>query len=1183
MEEDFEEKRALKTAQPLVSCIMPTHNRRRFVPKAVEYFRRQAYTDKELIVIDDGTDAIADLIPSHPRIHYHRLDRKEPIGAKRNIACRLAKGEIIAHWDDDDWMAPWRIAYQVEWLLASQADICGCDRLLFYEPQSNRAWQYVYPNSNRPWVAGGTLCYLKTFWKSNPFPSLDVGEDGRFVWGPSEKKISVLENNRFYIAIKHPHNTSPKKTTAHLWHRRPVDDIAACMGDDFPHYRSSQPRPAGPPPDGAAQAAVPSCHLSDIPVFTIIMVVHNACDIVKMATLKTLQHSRGYAARLVVVDNGSDDGIERWLDMLADRGDIELIRNPDNRGHGPGIEQGWRNSASTFIVTLDSDAYPLSDSWLDALRARMTDNVKVAGIGHHRGYIHPACLMIERQTLAQFGLSFLDEKHLASRLDVAERISLELQRRGYRTHRLKRTGSLRRGSRSEPVYLGSDYEGLVHHQWYTTRADLAPGQPVDDVALEDIRRSRDEVLSAFHHELRDVTVVLGIGVDGASSHRKRNAEAVLAKLNRQDLPRWQYRTVVVEQGREPLMEKALAPLADRYLFAYNPGPYNRSWGFNIGAMLMASEGGVLCLMDADIMVPVDFLRTGLDAYRSGLKAFLPFEEMLYLDAASTERLFHAGEIEGGGGGVCADRQGQCFTTSQGGCIWVDAGLYRRVGGHDEGYRGWGYEDRDFIDRINQAAPVPRLPGRLLHLYHTPVSMQDQWALANRRRYESATLQARKPRFGDIGDPRRYTDEAPRPDGRDRLSATAGRRDWEHWHQWHPRRIEQILQTEAALPAERSMRRRLADIASQYGRTLLDVGCGPGAMWTHFARQRRLACWIGIDVTWPMIRTARRFFPTTPVCLADAGAVPFRDRSVDIVLLRHVLEHLPRWLMVRVVAEALRVAGSSVIVDFYLPPTTRESDATASVGEGFIETRWRRRSIEQAIVDGKGRLHVRIGLDDPVQGDDDIWILTPSMVEENRRMEKQEIEGRKKVSIIMPTYRRLHTLLGTISQICSQTYQNWELIVIDNHGRYRLVYSDPRIRFYTHTDVVSAAYARNCGLRYATGDLICFFDDDDDMFPDYVETFAIAFEQNPSAKLVRCGMDVGGHDIDYSYATPECCLRREFASATWQSDGVEQDQNYFKRIIAGNRWKEENGDSVLIPKALCRAKQNGRGGLRAGRL
>ena len=113
--------------QPLASCIMPTADRRTFVPQAIAYFLRQDYPNRELIVVDDGTDAVADLIPPDPRIRYIRLARKQTLGAKRNLACQEAWGETIVHWDDDDWMAPWRLSYQMVSLLKQQADICGLD------------------------------------------------------------------------------------------------------------------------------------------------------------------------------------------------------------------------------------------------------------------------------------------------------------------------------------------------------------------------------------------------------------------------------------------------------------------------------------------------------------------------------------------------------------------------------------------------------------------------------------------------------------------------------------------------------------------------------------------------------------------------------------------------------------------------------------------------------------------------------------------------------------------------------------------------------------------------------------------------------------------------------------------------------------------------------------------------
>ena len=68
---------------PLVSCIMPTHNRRVLVPRAIEYFLRQDYALRELIVIDDGSDPVEDLMPADRCIHYIRLRDETPLGAKR--------------------------------------------------------------------------------------------------------------------------------------------------------------------------------------------------------------------------------------------------------------------------------------------------------------------------------------------------------------------------------------------------------------------------------------------------------------------------------------------------------------------------------------------------------------------------------------------------------------------------------------------------------------------------------------------------------------------------------------------------------------------------------------------------------------------------------------------------------------------------------------------------------------------------------------------------------------------------------------------------------------------------------------------------------------------------------------------------------------------------------------------
>jgi glycosyltransferase involved in cell wall biosynthesis len=186
-----------------------------------------------------------------------------------------------------------------------------------------------------------------------------------------------------------------------------------------------------------------------------------------------------------------------------------------------------------------------------------------------------------------------------------------------------------------------------------------------------------------------------------------------------------------------------------------------------------------------------------------------------------------------------------------------------------------------------------------------------------------------------------------------------------------------------------------------------------------------------------------------------------------------------------------------------------------------------------------------------------------------------------ITIIMPTYQRSHVLPRTVKSVLNQTHSNWELLIVDNAGDAVIPLNDSRIRLFRHAEKASAAYARNRGVEYAKGDLVCFFDDDDVMYPEYLESFVAAFREHPNASMVRCGMLVGNHRIDYSYATPECCLRREFATPTWDDRGPCQDQRYFKGIAARHVWSEKQGDIVVVRRPVCRACKDRTGGLRSG--
>jgi glycosyltransferase involved in cell wall biosynthesis len=215
---------------------MPTYNRRAFVPHAIRYFLRQDYPNKELIIIDDGTDSIEDIVSGIPGIRYYRLRQKITIGAKLNMACEYAKGNIIANWNDDDWYAPRRLQYQVDTLNQYDIDICGINQLLYYDLRNKKAFCYIYPKDQRVWLAGSSLCYTKQLWEKKGYAEVNIGEDGLFVWAADGNRIKVLPDATISVHMIHDANVCPKKTNGGWWHPHSADEIMKIMDSDWCYY-----------------------------------------------------------------------------------------------------------------------------------------------------------------------------------------------------------------------------------------------------------------------------------------------------------------------------------------------------------------------------------------------------------------------------------------------------------------------------------------------------------------------------------------------------------------------------------------------------------------------------------------------------------------------------------------------------------------------------------------------------------------------------------------------------------------------------------------------------------------------------------------------------------------------------------------------------------------------------------
>lgn len=96
-----------------------------------------------------------------------------------------------------------------------------------------------------------------------------------------------------------------------------------------------------------------------------------------------------------------------------------------------------------------------------------------------------------------------------------------------------------------------------------------------------------------------------------------------------------------------------------------------------------------------------------------------------------------------------------------------------------------------------------------------------------------------------------------------------------------------------------------------------------------------------------------------------------------------------------------------------------------------------------------------------------------------------------VTVIIPTYKRPHLLVRAINSVLNQTYENLEVLVVDDHSQdetqsvVRAVI-DPRVRYVGHDVNKGLPAVRNTGIRAARGEYIAFLDDDDEWREDKIE-------------------------------------------------------------------------------------------------
>ena len=219
-----------------MTCLCLTRNRRQWLPQAIRCFQSQTYRNKELLIIADGEnvrDIVAGAQESDERVRLIEIPEGYRIGQKRNFGADQAAGEIIAHWDDDDFSAPERLGDQVQRLLASGKAVTAYCAMYFRASRAITESEWWFYEGKPGRGIGTSLLYRKEWWRQHQFQAIQIQEDSHFMHAAAgAKEFVTAEAGTLMAATIHAGNTSKRNLNPETY--RVAPEFAGVPGMEFP-------------------------------------------------------------------------------------------------------------------------------------------------------------------------------------------------------------------------------------------------------------------------------------------------------------------------------------------------------------------------------------------------------------------------------------------------------------------------------------------------------------------------------------------------------------------------------------------------------------------------------------------------------------------------------------------------------------------------------------------------------------------------------------------------------------------------------------------------------------------------------------------------------------------------------------------------------------------------------------
>ena len=204
-----------KSNLPRVSICTPTFNRRPFFKGIIQSVLSQKYPTEliEWIIVDDGTDKIEDLVSHIPFVKYFKLDKKMPLGKKRNYMHNMCSfkndDDIIVYMDDDDYYPPNRVSHAVDKLIHSNALCAGSSELYIWFNTLNKMYKFGPYGPNHS--TAGTFAFKRILLKDTHYEDDAVLAEEKYFLKNYTIPFVQLEPLSTILVFSHEQNTFDKR------------------------------------------------------------------------------------------------------------------------------------------------------------------------------------------------------------------------------------------------------------------------------------------------------------------------------------------------------------------------------------------------------------------------------------------------------------------------------------------------------------------------------------------------------------------------------------------------------------------------------------------------------------------------------------------------------------------------------------------------------------------------------------------------------------------------------------------------------------------------------------------------------------------------------------------------------------------------------------------------------------